>query len=100
MSAQSLPSQGQNVASPTEGDGRELAQDLLVGAVAIAKDMNWRDASGQWNVRRVYHLRCKGTLPIHSVPGLGICARRSSLRKFFSALDGRVSVPRADTARE
>ena len=67
------------------------------GAIAIAKELNWRNARGQWNVRRVYNLYSKGTLPIHHVLGLGICARKSSLRNFFSALDDRVSC-RPDTA--
>jgi hypothetical protein len=76
----------------------ELAEDLLLGAVAVAKELNWKGPRGQWNVRRVYHLKSVGTLPIHNVPGLGICARRSSLRKFFSALDDRVKVLLGDTA--
>lgn len=88
--------EAQEAISATEDGGRELAVDLLVGASAIAKEMNWRDARGEWNVRRVYHLRAKGTLPIHHVRGLGICAQRSSLRKFFSALDERMKVARAD----
>ena len=91
--AQSEGLEGQNEVSPTDGGGNELAKDLLLGAVAIAKELNWRDARGQWNVRRVYNLNSKGSLPIYHVPGLGICARRSSLRKFFSALDERVKVP-------
>jgi hypothetical protein len=82
----------EDATSPTEFGGSELAEDLLVGAVAIAQEMNWRDGRGQWNVRRVYNIYSKGTLPIHYVPGLGVCARRSSLRKFFSALDERLKV--------
>ena len=97
-SAQSDGLEGQNEVSPTEGGGSELAEDLLLGAVAIAKELNWRGPKGQWNVRRVYNLYSKGSLPIHHVPGLGICARRSSLRSFFSALDDHVKVPRADIA--
>jgi hypothetical protein len=76
----------------TESGGSGLGEDLLLGAAAIAKELNWRDARGQWNVRRIYNLYSKGALPIHHVPGLGICARRSSLRNFFSALDDRVNV--------
>jgi hypothetical protein len=89
--------EGLEAVNVTENGGRELAVDLLVGAVAIAKEMNWRDGRGEWNVRRVYHLRAKGTLPIHHVRGLGICAQRSSLRKFFSALDEPMKILRADT---
>ena len=89
--------EGQEAVNATGGGGCELAVDLLVGAVAIAKEMNWRDARGQWNVRRVYYLRAKATLPIHHVQGLGICAQRSSLRKFFSALDEPMKVLCADT---
>jgi hypothetical protein len=88
--------EGQKAVSADGGDS-ELAEDLLLGAIAIAKELNWRNARGHWNVRRVYNLYSKGTLPIHHVRGLGICARKSSLRNFFSALDDRVS-PRPDTA--
>src|SRR5215510_15949967 len=88
----------QQAISATDSTGSELAEDLLLGAVAVAKELNWKGPRGQWNVRRVYHLKSMGTLPIHNVPGLGICARRSSLRKFFSALDDRVKIPRTDTA--
>lgn len=97
-SAKSARLEHENATGPTEGGGSELAEDLLLGAIAIAKEMNWRDARGRWNVRRVYNLSSQGTLPIHHVPGLGICARRSGLGKFFSALDDRLNVPRADTA--
>ena len=84
--------------SAIDGSNGELAQDLLIGAVAIAKELNWRGPTGGWDVRRVYNIKSRGTLPIHRVRGLGICARRSSLRKFFSALDERAIVPRADSA--
>jgi hypothetical protein len=88
----------QQAISATDSTGSELAEDLLLGAVAVAKELNWKGPRGQWNVRRVYHLKSMGTLPIHNVPGLGICARRSSLRKFFSALDDRMKVHAAGTA--
>jgi hypothetical protein len=97
-SAQSAGPEEPNEVSPTEGGGSELAQDLLLGAVAIAKELNWRGPKGQWNVRRVYHVKSKGTMPIHHVRGLGICARRSSLRIFFSALDDQLKASRADNA--
>jgi hypothetical protein len=92
-SAKSAPLEESCAGGATQGSGSELAEDLLFGAVAIAKELNWRDAKGRWNVRRVYNIYCKRALPIHHLPGLGICARKSSLRKFFSALDDRVLPP-------
>jgi len=99
-SAQSARSEEPQAISAIDDSNGELAQDLLLGAVAIAKELNWRGPSGQWHVRRVYNLKSKGTLPIHNVPGLGICARRSSLRNFFSALDESVKATSAvDTTK-
>jgi hypothetical protein len=95
--AKSTQSEGQQAVGATDSNGSELAEDLLLGAVAVAKELNWKGPNGQWNVRRVYHLKSSGALPIHNVPGLGICARRSSLRNFFSALDDRAIIPRTDT---
>ena len=97
-SVQSARSDGQHAISAIDRSNGELAQDLLLGAVAIARELNWRGPTGEWDVRRVYNIKSRGTLPIHRVRGLGICARRSSLRKFFSALDERAIVPRADSA--
>ena len=65
----------------------KLGDDLLVGALAIAKELNWKTQDGTWNRRRVYHLADQGEVPIHRVKGLGMCARRSALRQFFMALD-------------
>lgn len=70
-------------------DENNLGDDLLVGAEAIAKELNWKTREGRWNRRRVYHLAEQGVVPIHRVKGLGICARRSALRAFFMALDAR-----------
>lgn len=64
-----------------------LGDDLLIGAEAIARELKWKTADGRWNRRRVYHLAEKSALPIHSVPGLGLCARKSSLKAYFEALD-------------
>ena len=64
-----------------------LADDLLVGAEAIARELDWKARDGKWNRRRVYHLVEQGQIPIHHVKGLGICARRSALKAFFNALD-------------
>ena len=64
-----------------------LGDDLLIGAEAIARELNWKAADGRWNRRRVYHLADQGQVPIHRVKGLGICAQRSALREFFMALD-------------
>ena len=66
-----------------------LADDLLVGAAAIAEALGWRSARGEWNRRRVYHVASKGTLPICRVEGLGLCARKSALERFFRELEGR-----------
>src|SRR5262245_1899372 len=96
-SAEPTRSEEQQAISAIDGSTAELAEDLILGAVAVAKELNWKGRGGQWNVRRVYHLKSIGALPIHNVPGLGICARRSSLRKFFSELDDRVKVQPSDT---
>jgi predicted neutral ceramidase superfamily lipid hydrolase len=79
------------------GPNSKLAEDLLVGAAAIAREFNGDSASGAWNVNRVYRLASMGILPIHHIPGLGICARRSSLLNFFSTLDERLKVQHAAT---
>jgi len=70
-------------------EDRKLADDLLIGAAAIAEELDWKRADGQWDARRVYHVASKGTVPIHHVKGLGLCARRSSLAAFFATLDAR-----------
>ena len=88
----STRSEEQQAISAIDGRAAELAEDLILGAVAVAKELNWKGRGGQWNIRRVYHLKSIGALPIHNVPGLGICARRSSLRKFFSELDDQTKV--------
>jgi len=67
-----------------------LGDDLLVGAEAIARELNWKTQDGKWNRRRVYHLAELGNMPIHRVKGLGICARRSALFAFFQSLDARL----------
>jgi hypothetical protein len=81
-------------------DTSELADDLLVGAVAIASFFKWKRPSGQWDAHRVYHLASRGSVPIHNVPGLGLCARRSGLLRFFAKLDERVDVPLADATQK
>lgn len=72
---------------PSQKPEHALGDDLLIGAEAIAKELNWQTSEGRWNRRRVYHLADKGRLPIHRVDGLGICARRSALKTFFEQLD-------------
>ncbi len=64
-----------------------LADDLLIGAEAIARELNWKAQDGKWNRRRIYHLAQQGSMPIHRIRGLGICARKSSLILFFKNLD-------------
>ncbi len=71
------------------GDTDGLGTDLLVGAEAIAKALNWKTTSGSWNTRRVYHLAEKGHLPFHKVPGLGLVCRKTTLDSFFRSLDER-----------
>ena len=68
-------------------ESHKLADDLLIGAAAIAKELAWKNGQGKWDVRRVYHVASQGAVPIHRVKGLGLCARRSSLAEFFAALD-------------
>ena len=69
----------------------DLGSDVLIGAREIAEVMNWRSRNGNgWDTRRVYHLADTGSFPIHRVKGLGICARRSSLKAFFEKLDQEV----------
>jgi len=70
-------------------DEPPLGDDLITGAEQIAREMQWKMKDGRWNRRRVYHLAAQGEAPIYRVKGLGICARRSALRKFFAALDER-----------
>lgn len=66
-----------------------LAADLLIGAEAIAKALNWKTTTGGWNRRRVYHLAEKGKWPFHKVPGLGIVCRKTTLDSYFQSLDER-----------
>jgi len=64
-----------------------LSSDLLIGAEAIAKALNWKTASGKWHKRRVYHLAETSKMPIHKVPGLGLVCRKTTLDSYFRALD-------------
>lgn len=75
-----------NVIAEQTNETVNLADDLLVGAAAIAEALGWRSANGEWNCRRVYHVASKGTLPIRRVEGLGLCARKSALERFFREL--------------
>ncbi len=65
----------------------DIGTDLIVGAVEIARTLNWKTKDGKWDRRRVYHVCETGSLPVHHVKGLGICARRSALQAFFERLD-------------
>ena len=67
----------------------ELGSDLIIGALEIAKALNWKNKNGGWDKRRVYHVCETGSLPMHHVKGLGICARKSSLEAFFARLDAK-----------
>lgn len=64
-----------------------LGEDLITGAEQIARELQWKMKDGRWNRRRVYHLAAKGEVPIYRVKGLGICARKSALRRYFNTLD-------------
>lgn len=64
-----------------------LGDDLLVGAEAIAAELNWLKPDGTPHRRRVYHLASQKKLPILNVPGLGLCARKSALRQFFESIE-------------
>lgn len=66
-----------------------LGDDLITGAEQIARELHWKMKDGRWNRRRVYHLASKGEVPIYRVKGLGICARKSALRRYFNLLDER-----------
>src|SRR5262249_53440656 len=81
-------------------DASGLADDLLLGALAIASFLKWKRPSGQLDVQKVYHLASKGSMPIHNIPGLGLCARRSGLHKFFAKLDERVDIAPADATQK
>ena len=67
----------------------ELGEDLLIGAEEIARYLNWRGKNGAWNVRRIYHVAEKHTLPIHKQDGLGLVARKSALQAHFARLDAQ-----------
>ncbi len=70
-------------------DETDLGSDLIIGATKIAKALNWKAKNGGWDTRRVYHVCETGSLPMHHVKGLGICARKSSLETFFAQLDAK-----------
>lgn len=64
-----------------------IGADLLIGAEAIAKALNWKTVSGKWNKRRVYHLAETSKMPIHKVPGLGLVCRKTTIDSYFRSLD-------------
>jgi len=66
-----------------------LADDLIMGAEQIARELQWKMKDGRWNRRKVYYLASQGEAPIYRVKGLGICARRSALKRYFNLLDER-----------
>lgn len=71
------------------GSEPTLGDDLITGAEQIARELHWKMKDGRWNRRRVYHLAAQGEVPIYRIKGLGICARKSALRRYFNALDER-----------
>ncbi|WP_193169978.1 hypothetical protein [Nisaea nitritireducens] len=78
-----------NNTPPKDENSLTLGDDLITSAEQIARELQWKTKDGRWNRRRVYHLASKGEAPIYRVKGLGICARKSALRRFFNALDER-----------
>lgn len=64
-----------------------IGDDLLIGADAIAVELNWVKPDGSPHRRRVYHLAGQEGFPIHNVPGLGLVARKTALRAYFEKLD-------------
>ena len=70
-------------------DDFSLGDDLITGAEQIARELQWKMKDGRWNRRRVYHLAARGEVPIYRVKGLGICDRKSALRRYFNILDER-----------
>ncbi len=69
-------------------DSQPLAEELLIGAQAIARFLGWKSTDGQgWNTRRVYHVAERRLLPVHKQDGLGLVARKSALRAHFERLD-------------
>lgn len=57
-----------------------LSADLLEGADAIAEYLG-----GKWNPNRVYMAKHRHTLPIRTIPGMGIYALKSELRAALTA---------------
>lgn len=66
-----------------------LGDDLITGAEQIARELQWKMKDGRWNRRRVYYFASQGEAPIYRVKGLGICARKSALKRYFNTLDQR-----------
>lgn len=64
----------------------ELGKDLLIGAKAIGAELGWSE-------RKVYHMSEEPSFPIHTVKGIGVCARKSTLREFFDQLDAQCLNP-------
>jgi hypothetical protein len=60
----------------TTTENLTLADDLLVGAPAIARFVFGRDGAAE--IRRTYHLAAAGALPVFKLRGL-LAARKSKL---------------------
>jgi hypothetical protein len=72
-------------------EAEPVAADLLEGAEQIAAYLG-----AKWNANRVYQAKHRKTLPIRTMPGLGIYAFRSELRAALmvpETLPGRTSPP-------
>jgi len=57
-----------------------IADDYLEGAPAIAAFLG-----PCWTVRKVYHARAAGQLPVRSMKGIGLYAFKSELRAALKA---------------
>lgn len=61
------------------------ADDLLQGASTIAR---WLGLTK----RKVYNMREKGEAPVISIPGLGLCLRKSTWHEYIAAKE-RTTTP-------
>ena len=66
-------------------DDDDFSRDLLRGARAIAAFL----FGDPGLYRRVFYLVEKGRLPVFSMGSAGICARKSTLMKFFEEQESR-----------
>jgi hypothetical protein len=83
MSRPLLPDRLRTAAIDKEPE--RLGDDLLYGAKAIQEELKLR------SVRQVYHMREKGAAPIFEMAGIGLVARKSTLRAWIRRLEDAVA---------